>query len=178
MSHYPLPESLTHEPFEFKTYRSIYSMLSGLFLFVVLIFVVYLVVAGWLRSAPSGAGFPLWLRALSLIPALVLLNLVRLYLNDLYVFNNKCVTNYHGRLWWNYEVPVVDYADIREILVAQGVLGRLLNYGDLSVGTAAVSNMEICMKGVPAPHKLQQLLERLRQLRVEKIKEEHEHKGE
>ena len=99
-------------------------------------------------------------RALSIAPALAWLNLVRMYLDNVWVLRHRLVMFIHGRLSLSFATPVVYYIDIREIQVFQGVLGRLLNYGDIAIGTAA--GVTIRMKGIRRPEVVARFIERMR----------------
>lgn len=108
-------------------------------------------------------------RILAIVPLVILLEILRRLHNDLYIFSLHRLTHLRGRFSLSYNVPVVKYADIRAINVIQDFWGRIFNYGDISVGTAAHEGNEIFMSGVKEPEKLAMLLDNLRSysLRVE-----------
>lgn len=150
--------------------RTPVSMLSMIFVFLASVVVVYLVTIflqeGPLRFLPLSIISP---RVLALIPFVLLLEILRRLHNDLYIFSQHRLTHLRGRFSLSYNVPVVKYIDIRAINVVQDFWGRIFNYGDISVGTAAHEGNEILISGVKAPEELAMLLDQLRtnSLRVE-----------
>lgn len=94
-----------------------------------------------------------------MIPLLVLGETLRRYYNDLYTICDDHILRKQGRLSLKYSVPLVKYIDIRGITVNQSILGRLLNYGDVLVGTAAQDETEIILAAVDSPDELAQVLE-------------------
>ncbi len=101
-------------------------------------------------------------RWLSIIPVGFLLEVLRRWKNDLYVLGIHNLTRFGGRLSLNYAVPVIKYMDIRGITVKQGIFGRILNYGDILIGTAAADGNELALVGVNDPGELVELIEELR----------------
>lgn len=101
-------------------------------------------------------------RWLSIIPIGLLLEVLRRWKNDLYVFGLHNLTHFGGRLSLNYAVPVIKYMDIRGITVKQGIVARILNYGDIAIGTAAADGNELVLVGVDNPSQLVELIEELR----------------
>jgi hypothetical protein len=53
----------------------------------------------------------------------------------------------------------VKYIDIRGIRVNQSIWGRIFNYGDVLIGTAAQDESEIILAAVDSPDELSQVLE-------------------
>lgn len=101
-------------------------------------------------------------RLIAIIPLLILLELLRRLHNDLYIFGMHRLTHLRGRLSFSYNVPVIKYADIRAINVMQDFWGRVFNYGDIAIGTAAHDGNELVISGVNAPVELATLLDQLR----------------
>ena len=102
------------------------------------------------------------LRWLFVLPLGLLVEIVRRYQDDLYVFGRDKVTHYNGRLSLSLHVPSIKYADIRGISVFQDIWGRILNYGDIALDTAAQKEVDILICGVAAPDRLALLVEELR----------------
>lgn len=94
-----------------------------------------------------------------LLPLLVLGETARRYYNDLYIICDDHILRKQGRLSLRYSVPLVKYIDIRGIRVNQSILGRIFNYGDVLVGTAAQDESEIILAAVDSPEELAQVLE-------------------
>jgi len=77
---------------------------------------------------------------------------LRRYFDPIYIFAAKGMAAKQGRLSMKLRSVTVRYADIREMRVEQNILGRLLCYGDVRVGTASTNNYEIDMQNVSNPH--------------------------
>lgn len=101
-------------------------------------------------------------RWLSIVPAGILLEIIRRQYDDLYIFGLHRITHLRGRLSLSYNIPVVKYADIRAINVSQSFWGRVLDYGEVSIGTAAHEGNELLITGIRAPEELALLLDKLR----------------
>ena len=129
----------------------------GLLICVLILNLAFMDASGWGRVLARSA---------SVVPALFILNLVRIYFDQLYVFKPHVICHHRGILSLNYEMPVIYYSDVREIVVAQGLLGRLLNYGDVYLGTAATQGNEIHFRGVYQPRVIEQFVESMRRKRA------------
>jgi membrane protein YdbS with pleckstrin-like domain len=102
------------------------------------------------------------MRWLAILPALCLLETVRRFYNDRFIFERHRITHEGGRLWFSYNVPVIKYIDIRAISVSQDIWGRMLGFGNLELSTAAHEGTEITILGVRNPGELAAMLEKLR----------------
>ncbi len=96
------------------------------------------------------------------LPVSLGLETIRRYYNDLWIFDSHRVTHNAGRLSLKYHVPVIKYIHIRAITVSQSILGRILNYGDIYLGTAGEDGNELVVKGVCSPRKLAHHIDMLR----------------
>ncbi len=96
-----------------------------------------------------------------LICVLWFLVLLHRYYNDLYVFGQRRVMHFAGRLSFRYLRISICYTDIREIKIEQSILGRLLDYGTLEFSTAAGPGEEIKFYDIGHPHKLAAYTQRL-----------------
>ena len=148
-------------------YRSYRSILSHMFVFVASLIVVIII-----NIALQSTSFSSYLRWLSIVPVVILLNIFRTYYNDLANFERHKVTQFDGRLSLNYEMPSIKYSDLRAINVEQDILGRVFDYGDLQLGTAAAQGWEMTVHGVRAPRELAALVNQLRSLSVNQQLEE------
>ena len=138
----------------FELHRSTRSLVSHLLLSVGLTLIAGYVLEG-LNFGPT--------RLILYLPAiLVALNVLRLILDDLYQFEDQQIRKIDGRLSLRYKIPLVKYRDIRAISVSQSIFGRLLDYGDVSVGTAAESGQEMVLAGVRDPITLAAIIDDLR----------------
>lgn len=98
-------------------------------------------------------------RWLAVIPVVMLLEILRRYNNDLYIFGLEKVTKEQGRLSLSYSVPVVKYMDIRSVTVVQDIWGRIFNYGNVELSTAARTGAELVLEAVGDPEALAVFLE-------------------
>jgi membrane protein YdbS with pleckstrin-like domain len=115
---------------------------------------------GWRDSIPVFGG--LSFRWLSIVPLCMFFEIVRKYHDHLFVFERERVVHHLGLLSLTYNVPSVRYFDIRALQVNQGLLGRLLNFGDIELSTAAQDRAEVIIKGVYAPLALAQFIDEMR----------------
>ncbi len=174
MATYPDFEILINNPEKnrlMQVRRAPVSMLSMIVVFILSVVGVYLfttfVQSSLVTSFTSFTkNIP---RILSLFPVALLLEIMRRLHNDLYIFSLHRLTHLHGRFSLSYSVPVIKYADIRAINVIQDFWGRIFNYGDIAVGTAAHDGNELVILGVKNPEGLALILDKLRShsMRVE-----------
>lgn len=152
--------------------RSLRSILSNLILCFVTALIVILInfsyhTWDWPRSFPIlRNASPIWL---AIIPLGILIESIRRYHDDLYVFGVERLTHRAGRLSLRYQVPKIKYSDIRAITVYQDLLGRLFDYGDIEIGTAAQEGSEIVIEGVRDPEGLSALIDNLRQYNITNV---------
>lgn len=145
--------------------RSFRSILSNTALFFVTLIVVYAI-----NIALHGYYIPPWVpvlhglspRWLAIIPTLVLLEILRKYHNDIYVFHSHYLNHYGGRLSLKTLTPSVKYVDILAVRVKQDIWGRILDYGNVELDTAATAGVELTMTGVRAPSELAAIADRFR----------------
>lgn len=162
MASYPDYESLKNNPDKEKLLevkRSIRSIFPLIFWFIVSASGVLYLMDFLDGEADMGWFSPRWL---AVIPALFLIEIARRRYDDLYTFSDQRVQQFHGRLSLKLLVPTIKYIDIRSIEIHQSIWGRILNYGDISLGTAAQAEVELELLGVVSPIELSQIIERLR----------------
>ena len=82
---------------------------------------------------------------------LLLLNQIRLYYNQLLVFDEKNVTFFNGRVSLNYKKTSIAYKDIKESSVKQNILGRIFNFGGISFASAGTGKEEIVCGNIDRP---------------------------
>lgn len=97
-----------------------------------------------------------------IIPAIFALEATRRYFDDLYIFYPERLLHKTGRISLKYSVPVVSFTHVRAIFVSQSILGRILNYGTISLGTAGESGNEIDIKGIVNPRQLAHKIDNMR----------------
>lgn len=173
MSHYPtLEELLKGENREelLVVKRALRSILSS-FALLLLLLGNAAVTIRWNAGGPLSTTLPV-LRSISsywslVLPALMLLEIIRKYHNDLYIFGLSNLVQKGGRLSLNYTIPVVKYIDIREMVVRQDIIGRIFNFGSIDLATAGTGGIDLTIRGVIAPTELSVLIEDLRSYNLE-----------
>ena len=160
--HYPLATELlkTDQDTLLTLTRSARSLLKMIF-FVVVSFIVVAV----LMQIMSRYDLPV--RWLGLLPAGILAETVRRYYDNVWVIGRDRVTHYRGRLSLSYAVPTVRYTDMRAINVDQDIWGRILDYGNVELGTAGTDGFELVLIGVRSPTRLAEMLDELRTASIE-----------
>ena len=103
----------------------------------------------WIVAALAG----LWMLAM-------LFRVACSMLNETYIFTNKRVIKKVGFL--STMTTEVRVSDIRAVFVKKSILGRLLKYANVSIGTAAIGEVEIHMRNVANADTITQTLELLR----------------
>lgn len=74
-----------------------------------------------------------------------------------------------GVLAFSQRIVRVRFEDVRSIEVDQTLIERFLGIGNLLVGTAATSGVEIYLEGIGAPHEVQQMVQAERDKRAQMI---------
>jgi len=168
MAYYPPFEELIAQPDTtnlLEVRRSLRSIIPNIFYFFLTVVVVYILNyyfydVGFPEDIPVLRHFSV--RWLSIVPILFLLEIVRRYHDDLYIFEMHRLTHLEGRLSLSYSVPVITYVDIRSITVFQDIFGRIFDYGVVSIGTAGKDGDELIISGVRDPVGLSRLLDQFR----------------
>ncbi|MBX7139300.1 MAG: PH domain-containing protein [Oligoflexia bacterium] len=107
-----------------------------------------------------------------LLPVASLFDLLYRVYNVRYLIDTKFIEARTGVLSLRQNIVRVRYEDVRGIETDQSIMGRMLDFGDVQIGTAASSGMEIIMTGVGAPKEIQEMIQRERDRRVELGKRE------
>lgn len=97
-------------------------------------------------------------RAICLI---LVLETVRRYFNDLYVFSKYRIIHVSGRLSFQLLKTSIAYSDIRESELDQDIPGRLLNYGSVKFCTAGTDETEIYFRDIMQPRSLIKMAQRI-----------------
>lgn len=93
------------------------------------------------------------------VPLFILAN-VAIQIYDLsYALDGEGITSVKGVLSLYKHKSSVRYEDIRSLEVTQSIMGRILGFGTVEIGTAASSGIEIIMEGVAGPIKLLKQIE-------------------
>lgn len=167
--------AITYPPFELlvqcrrknllKVHRSIRSELSNVVLFLLSVLAVAILDYYFQDWQPPQ--LPLIehfsVRWLSCIPALLLLEMIRKYHDDLYVFDLHRIRQLDGRLSLTLQTPSVRYSDIKAICISQDIVGRIFNYGNIELCTAGSECKELSLEGVVNPMALARLIDDFRQ---------------
>lgn len=169
MSTYPDYQSLLESPDSNDVMRikrsvaSILSLCAKVFISILLVVLINLAFGGVVRLSLLWSALPdISLRWLALLPALLLLNAVREYHDDIYIFGIHGITQHQGRLSLTKRVPYVKYSDILSLKLRQDPWGRIFNYGNIELDTAAEDGVELTIEGISSPNELFKLVEQLR----------------
>jgi len=169
---YPTIDELTEKKkqdervlFEFR--RSWYSIL-GYFITSLLVLLVVLLLIYFLGHLRLPTEIPI-LSSLSvyyllIVPIGIALEGLRQYHDDLYIFEKETVMHKGGRLSINYAVPTIKYFDLRSVEVRQSIFGRIFDYGDVVLETAALDDSELTIGGARHPFEIADLADSLRNL--------------
>lgn len=152
----------------FSTHRSLkslfrqiaYLLFSIAVLYLFEFSAIYVFGAGWRTKIPFVGQFSF--RWFALVPMAALVEIVRCYNNDLYVLERERIVHHAGLLSWTYNVPSIRYYDIRAIRINQGVVGRILNFGDIELSTAAQERSELIITGIHDPIEFCRTIEEMR----------------
>lgn len=112
-------------------------------------------------------------RWFALIPLGIAVEMLRRLHDDHYIFDAKRVTNRSGRYSLRFSMPVIKYIDIRGVSVAQGLIGRIFDFGSVELGTSAQDSNELTIAGVAHPNELAGIIEALRAHRKAVINREN-----
>lgn len=153
--------------------RSLRSVISNLAAFFIAVLVVYLLnLLFYDLHLPTDIPIlrEISVRWLSIVPGLILLEVLRKYHDDLYILHTDRLTHYQGRLSLASSVPTLRYKDIRAVAVKQDIYGRFLDYGNIELSSAGQSGVELTLSGVRAPRELAFLIDQLRLQKESEVK--------
>jgi uncharacterized membrane protein YdbT with pleckstrin-like domain len=85
----------------------------------------------------------------------------RIY-NVRYAVDGRGIEGRVGILSLKQSITRLRFEDIRSIEVDQSLLDRILNVGDLQIGTAATSGVEMVLSGIAAPYEVQDMMQKER----------------
>lgn len=102
-----------------------------------------------------------------LIPLGGFFDLVYRIYNVRFELTSRFIEARTGILSLNQNITRIRYEDVRGAEIDQTILGRMLDYGDVQVGTAASAEMEVIISAISAPRELQEMILRERDRRVE-----------
>lgn len=109
-----------------------------------------------------------------IVPLILLcLAVLRIY-NVRYVIDSRGLESRVGILGFQQRVVRVRFTDIRSAEIEQTILGRMLNIGDVEVGTAGTGDLEIVFAGVSAPNEVQDMIQREKDRALEILKQSDE----
>lgn len=84
-----------------------------------------------------------------------------------YLLDGRGVEARVGRLSFSQRINRVRYEDVRSIEIRQTLLQRALGIGNLEIGTAGTSEVELVLRGIGTPSEVQELVQNERDLRQE-----------
>lgn len=94
-----------------------------------------------------------------LIPAATLSTILfRLY-NVRYEITRDGIEWTVGVLWTSQRVSKMTFSDVLTVETKQTLLGRMLDIGNVEIGSAQTDDVEIIFSGVGSPRKVQRLIE-------------------
>lgn len=177
MPYYPVFEELVRSGSNplLEVRRSFRSVLSSIALFLLCLLIVYLLnlfFHDFRFSQNISVLKHFSMRYLAIIPALVLLEIIRKHHDDLYKFGLHTITHYEGRLSLTSSLPSLKYVDILRTAVKQDLIGRVFNFGHVELDSAGDHKVEMVLRGVAAPHELLTLIEQLRLFNSEESTEQ------
>jgi len=94
-----------------------------------------------------------------LIPLTSLIHLLFKMYNVRYQADTRGVEAIVGILSLNQRIIRVRYEDVRSIETDQTVIERLLDVGDVEIGTAGTAGVELTLAGVGAPKEVQDMIQ-------------------
>ena len=93
----------------------------------------------------------------------ILLAMFRVY-NVRYVLTSRGIDAYEWVLG-PQTVMSIRYEDIRSLETEQSIIGRMLDVGNLQIGTAAQSSVEVIFRGISSPGEVLKIIQRERDRR-------------
>ena len=106
-----------------------------------------------------GKDFYLSIPFLWFIPSGILGFILWQIYNVQYSLSAKGIETITGILGTNQKISRIRFEDIRSIEVIQSIPDRLLNIGEIQIGTAATSGIEIDISCVEAPHEIKKIIQ-------------------
>lgn len=100
-----------------------------------------------------------------LIPATWLSLLAFRVYNVRYSADERGLEAIEGILSFSQTITRLRYEDVRSLEMDQTILERLLNVGELEVGTAGTAGIEMCLSGVANPYAIKALIQARREVR-------------
>jgi len=94
-----------------------------------------------------------------LIPAICWIHLVFRVYNVQYSADTRGIQAVVGILSLNQRIIRVRYEDVRSIETDQTVVERMLDVGDVEIGTAGTAGVELTLAGVGAPKEVQEMIQ-------------------
>ncbi len=95
----------------------------------------------------------------SLVPLMSLMMLIVPIYDATLTVDSRGIEMRRGILGLRQHIMRVRFEDIRGVEVDQTLLERILNVGTLGIGTAAQSDVEIYIDGIPAPLELKEMIQ-------------------
>ncbi len=96
------------------------------------------------------------------IPALTIAtSLYRIY-DVRYIIDARGIESERGIISLHRRTTRLWFEDVRSVQTSQGIVDRALDIGNVDIGTAATGTVEISMKGIGAPHEVQEMVQRER----------------
>lgn len=160
-----------------KAWRSEIKLLIGFFMSVGLTlflsdYLPGLVINGSLFSLGDNS-VNLSLPLLWFIPAAFLAKALFNIYNVQYSISADGVESREGIITIAQSIMKIRFEDIRSVELDQHLLARTLNFGNISLGTAALGRVEIVLKDIASPAEVQELIENERDRRQKLLVREY-----
>lgn len=94
-----------------------------------------------------------------LVPMFSLLFTITRIYDVRYIIDSRGLESKVGILGLNQRITRVRFEDIRSIEIEQTVMDRILDIGDVEIGTAAVEGIEMVLCGIAAPREVQDMIQ-------------------
>ena len=126
-----------------------------------IVFLLLFPVGVFITESLNASGAPSLLeggaRVVAWIPILVLLVIFWRKYNVRYVLKDDLIASVTGILSLKRNYSSTQYSSIRGVNARQSIIGMLLNFADVAVGTSETNEQEIVMRGISSPHKVVEL---------------------
>ena len=99
------------------------------------------------------------LPAMWLMPASALIYMVLRIYNVRYLADSRGLEAIYGIFSLNQKIARIRYEDIRSVETEQTIVGRMLDVGDVEIGTAATAGVEVVLGGIGAPREVQEMIQ-------------------
>ncbi len=101
----------------------------------------------------------------ALMPVVAMMDLIARVYDVRYVLDGEGLEAREGIISLSQSITRIRYEDVRLVEFDQSLMERFLDIGELQVGTAASSDIEVIMRGIACPREVQKLIQNERDRR-------------